>query len=285
MEETSNMKTLESMIEVEALRFIEPDYASLVNNGEPAVLICEAKPEAGGARILLDEEGNPVLFAVKNEDAWFATSWLFRDPTQGELELFEAADGDMYEEAREEIEAAFRAYFSQIIIEEIRPTREDITEDRIDKIRSLVREKFGESVSGTCIDACCGSGIGSQVMREIGASPIAYDNDAELLALGFANGRLKPEETVCIDGRIASAYMPDAEFGLGIMFGQMYTYTKEIWQPIVEELAGVTEKTLITVATEEEAQWVKEWAAGVGRYLEISENDRDPIYDRWVIFG
>ena len=57
----SNMKTLESMIEVEALRFIEPDYASLVNNGEPAVLICEAKPEAGGARILLDEEGNPCL--------------------------------------------------------------------------------------------------------------------------------------------------------------------------------------------------------------------------------
>ena len=272
-------------MEVGELRFIEPDYASLVNNGEPAVLICEAKPEAGGARILLDEDGNPLLFAVKNEGVWFATSWMFRDPTPAELELFEAADGDMYEEPREAVEAALRAYFSQIIIEEIAPTREDITEERIDKIRSLVREKFGESVSGICIDACCGSGIGSQVMREIGASLIAYDNDPELLSLGFKNGRLKPEETVCIDGRAASAYMPDAEFGLGIMFGQMYTYTKEIWQPIVEELAGVTEKTLITVATEEEAQWVKEWAAGVGRYLEISENDRDPIYDRWVIFG
>ena len=69
------------------------------------------------------------------------------------------------------------------------------------------------------------------------------------------------------------------------LFGQMYQYTKELWQPIVEELAGITEKTLITVATEEEAKWVQEWAAGVGRYLEISENDRDPIYDRWVIFG
>lgn len=279
------MKSLEEMIEVEELRFIEPDYASLVNNGEPAVLICEAKPAAGGARILLDEEGNPLLFAVKNDDVWFATSWMFRDPTPAELALFEAADGDMYEEPRAEVEAALRAYFAQIIIEEIPPTREDITEERIDKIRSLVREKFGESVSGICIDACCGSGIGSQVMREIGASPIAYDNDAELLSLGFKNGRLKPEEAVCIDGRTASAYMPDAEFGLGIMFGQMYQYTKELWQPIVEELAGITEKTLITVATEEEAKWVQEWAAGVGRYLEISENDRDPIYDRWVIFG
>ena len=82
------------MIEVEELRFIEPDYASLVNNGEPAVLICEAKPAAGGARILLDEEGNPLLFAVNNEGVWFATSWMFRDPTPAELALFEAADGD-----------------------------------------------------------------------------------------------------------------------------------------------------------------------------------------------
>ena len=87
------MKSLEEMIEVEELRFIEPDYASLVNNGEPAVLICEAKPAAGGARILLDEEGNPLLFAVNNEGVWFATSWMFRDPTPAELALFEAADG------------------------------------------------------------------------------------------------------------------------------------------------------------------------------------------------
>lgn len=279
------MKKLNEMIEVDSLRFIEPDYASLVNNGEPAVIICEATPEAGGARILLDEDGSPLLFAVEVDDEWVATSWLFRSPTSKELELFEAANGDMYEEPRELVDAAMRAHFADIIASEVAPAREDITEDRIDKIRSLVREKFGDEVEGVCIDACSGSGIGSLVMREIGGSPIAYDNDPELLSLGLRCGRLKPEETVCIDGRIASAYMPDAEFGLGIMFGQIYSYTKDVWQPIVEELAGVTEKTLITVATEEEAHWVKEWAAGVGRELEISENERDPIYDRWVCFG
>ncbi|HJK34373.1 MAG TPA: hypothetical protein O0W92_01720, partial [Methanocorpusculum sp.] len=82
-----------------------------------------------------------------------------------------------------------------------------------------------------------------------------------------------------------SAYLPDAERGLGIMFGQMYVYTQNLWQPIVEELAGITAETLITVATEEEAHWVREWAKGVDRDLEIWENDRDPIYDRWVCFG
>ena len=273
------------MIDADKLHFIEPDYSALVNSGEPAVLICEASPEKGDARILLDTEGNPVLFAVKNDGEWYATGWLFRPPSAEELELFEKTEGTFYEEERSEIEDAFREEFSGKIAAGVTPVGEDLTEDRIGMVRSLLQEKFGTNLSGVCIDACCGSGIGSAVMRELGCRPLAYDNDEELLALGFSLGRLKPDEAVCIDGRMASAYMPDAEYGVGIMFGQMYSYTKEIWQPIVEELAGITKKTLITVATEEEAHWVKEWAAGVGRTLEISENTRDPIYDRWVCFG
>ncbi len=276
---------LEAMIEVDALQFIEPEYSSLVNNGEPAFLICDAKPEKGDARILVDDDGNPLLFAVKNDGVWYATSWLYRSPTAEELTLFEEAEGEMYQESRSDIEKALREYFTLKIIREGPIAGEDLTEDRIEKIRSLIKEKFGETVDGLCIDACCGSGIGAMIMRDMGASVLAYDNDPELLGLGIKEGRLLAEDTLCIDGRVASAYLPDAKYGLGIMFGQMYTYTKDIWQPIVEELAGITEKTLITVATEEEAHWVKEWAAGVGKELEISENDRDPIYDRWVCFG
>ena len=279
------MSQLSEMIEVDTLRFIEPDYSSLVNKGEPGVLICEAEPAQGDARMLIDEEERPVLFAVRHDGEWYATGWLFRDPTAEEIALFEKADGDMYQEDRAKIEAAFRLEFSGKIAESVPPAGEDLTEDRIEKVRSLLKEKFGDHLSGTCIDACCGSGIGTAIMRELGCSTLAYDNDDELLSLGFSSGRLKPDEAVCIDGRIASAYLPDAEYGIGIMFGQMYSYTKEIWQPIVEELAGITKKTLITVATEEEAHWVCEWAAGVGHPLTISENTRDEIYDRWVCFG
>ncbi len=279
------MSLLSAIFEVDKLRLLEPDYASLVNNGEPGVLICDAKPVPKGARLLIDEDESPLLFAVKSGDEWCGTSWLFRSPTAGEFSLFEAADGDIYREEREKVEDACRAYYAEIIRTEIPPAGDDLTADRIVKVRDLLHEVWGTSISGTALDACAGSGIGSMLLDEMGASPIAYDNDPELLALGLSSGRLAPERMICIDARISSAYLPDAKYGVGIMFGQIYGYTKDIWRPIVEELAGITENTLITVATEEEAHWVKEWAKDVGKTLDIMENTRDPIYDRWVCFG
>jgi hypothetical protein len=279
------MSKLSAMLELDELRMLEPDYASLVNNGEPGVLICEAEPADKGARLLIDEDESPLLFAVKSGDEWCGTSWLFRSPTAGEFSLFEAADGDIYQEDRGNVEDACRAYYAEIIQKVIAPAGDDLTEERVGKVRGLLHEVWGPSISGTALDACAGSGIGSLLLREMGADPIAYDNDPELLALGLSSGRLAPGRTACIDARAASAYLPDAEYGVGIMFGQIYGYTKDIWRPIVEELAGITEKTLITVATQEEAFWVQEWAGGVDRTLSIMENTRDPIYDRWVCFG
>jgi hypothetical protein len=279
------MKSVAQMLELNAIRFLEQDYASLVNNGEPGVLICGAEPGSGGARMLIDEEENPVLLAVRVGAEWVGTSWNFRSPTEQEFVLFAEAEGDIYQESRTVIDDAMRAHFAKILCEEIIPVREDLSPDRIEKIRDLLRDVWGASVSGLCFDACAGSGVGSMIIREMGGIPIAYDNDPALLALGLASGRLVPEHTICIDGKMASEYLPNAERGLGIMFGQIYVYTMDIWQSIVEELMGITAETLITVATKEEAYWVREWAKNADRDLELWENDRDPIYDRWVCFG
>lgn len=279
------MRDLKEMLEVSSLRFLEPDYASLLNNGEPATLIFEAEDIITDAKLLIDEDENPQLLAVLADDEWVATSWKLRSPTLQEIEVFSKLEGDLYQEPASEIEAGLRKYFAEIIREEIPPAREDLPDDRILKVADLIHEVWGKNISGLCLDACAGSGIGSSIVREMGAVPLAYDNDPALLSLGLSSGRLLSENTVCIDGTIASTYLPDAEFGLGIMFGQMYVYTKELWQPIVEELSGITEKTLITVATREEAEWVKEWAKEVEKDMEIFENERDPIYDRWVCVG
>ncbi|MDR0438753.1 MAG: hypothetical protein LBH02_00850, partial [Methanocalculaceae archaeon] len=270
------MKSVAEMLDLHTVRFLEPDYASLVNCGEPGVLICEAEPMSDGARMLIDDEENPVLFAVRVGTEWVGTSWNFRKPTEQEFVLFAAADGDLYQEPRVAIDDAMRAHFANILRKEIIPAREDLSPGRIEKISDLLHDVWGTSVPGLCFDACAGSGVGSMIIREMGGSPIAYDNDPALLSLGLATGRLAPENTICIDGTIASAYLPNAERGLGIMLGQMYVYTKDLWQSIVEELIGITAETLITVATKEEAYWVREWAKNVDRDLELWENDRDP---------
>lgn len=277
--------TIESMLEVDNLTFLEPDYSSLINSGEPAVIIKNAERFIRAAKMLIDENENPVVFAVESGVDWSATSWSNRNPSAEEIAIFEAVDGEIYQENRSDIDDALREYFSRRLTNEISPSADDLTADRVSKVEELIHEYFGESVSGICIDACCGSGVGASILRKMGGRVLAYDNDPGLIALGISEGRLIPKDTACIDARNASAYMPDAEYGLGIMFGQMYEYTKELWQPIVEELAGITSKTLITVATNQEALWVKEWASNVGRELEIFENERDPIYDRWVCFG
>jgi hypothetical protein len=279
------MKSVAEMLELDAVRFLEPDYASLVNNGEPGILICKADPLPGGVRMLIDEEENPVLFVVRTSDEWVGTSWNFRKPMERELSLFTEADGDLYQESRDAIDDAMRAFFAEILRKETVPANEDLPPDRIEKVRALLHDVWGMSAPGLCLDACAGSGIGSMIIRGMGGKPIAYDNDPALLSLGLSSGRLAPEETICIDGTMASAYLPDTERGLGIMLGQMYVYTKDLWQLIVEELMSISAETLITVATEEEAHWVREWAKGVDRDLEIWENDRDPIYDHWVCFG
>ncbi|MDO5844245.1 MAG: hypothetical protein Q4Q53_03755 [Methanocorpusculum sp.] len=277
--------TIESMLDVENLTFLEPDYSSLINSGEPAIILKNAERVLREARMLIDENENPVVFAVESGFDWSATSWSHRNPTAEEIGIFESLDGEIYQENRADIDSALREYFSRRLVSEISPSADDLTAERVSKVESLIQEYFGEKISGVCIDACCGSGVGASILRNMGGEVLAYDNDAGLIALGIAQGRLIPKDTACIDAKNASAYMPDADFGLGIMFGQMYEYTKDLWQPIVEELAGITSKTLITVATNQEALWVKEWAANVGRELEIFENERDEIYDRWVCFG
>ncbi|HJJ92322.1 MAG TPA: hypothetical protein O0X64_00665 [Methanocorpusculum sp.] len=279
------MKSIAEMLDLDSIRFLEPDYASLINNGEPGILICEAKPTHGGARMLIDEAENPVLLAVYTDDEWVGTVWTFRRPMEQEFSLFMEADGDIYQEARTAIDDAVRAYFSEILSAANVPASEDLPHDRIEKVRSLLQEVWGPFAPGLCFDACSGSGIGSLIIREMGGHPIAYDNDPTMLSLGLASGRLVPENTICIDAKAASVYLPDAERGMGIMFGQMYVYTLGLWRPIVEELIGITAETLITVATEGEARWVREWAKELDRNFEIWENERDPIYDRWICFG
>jgi len=51
---------------------------------------------------------------------------------------------------------------------------------------------------------------------------------------------------------------------------------------ITSELISLTEWSLITVGTESESDQVARWGESRHRVVEVRENTRDPIYDRFV---
>mgnify|MGYP000927944108 FL=1 len=266
------------ILEVDGCRLVEPSFAELTIDSHTALLF---ETGADEARLLVDEEEKPLALALHDDEGWLAASFLFRDPTLAAIECFEMVGGEIYQESREAWLSAIREYYSRELSATVAPALEDLRPDREGKIRELVTGVWGDRAGTLCLDCCCGSGVGTAALRAGGVRARAYDNDPELLALGLAKGRLVPEDTMCIDAREAPRYIAPAPLGVLFMAGEIYSYNAGLWEEIITGLLTLTDETLITVGTRAEAARVEEWCAGEGRDVEVFENARDPLYDRW----
>jgi len=267
------------ILEVDTVTFIEPSYSDLIDE-QFTYLLTTIEAEQG--RLLIDEESDPLALAVLTSNGWVAGSFHLRSPTASLIEYFESLGGDIYQEDRDIWEQSMREYFSLIIKQAVVPALEDVNPDRAGMIDSLLEQFWGERSGATCLDCCCGSGVGSMVLRNRGMKPISFDIDQPLLSLGFHTDRLRPAETMCIDGSIASRFIGQTEGGLGLMFGEFNDFNTDTWEMITSELISLTEWSLITVGTEREAEQVAKWGESRHRTVEVQENLRDPIYDRFV---
>jgi hypothetical protein len=270
----------EEILGVDAVRFIEPSFSALTDRSFNALLA-----DTGGdeGRLLIDERNEPLALAFCSKGgSWIAGSFLCRNPSVELIDLFENVNGEIFQEDRNVWAAAVREYFSRLLVEETTPAVEDLNPVRKKILTQVISNAWGRVSGETCVDCGCGSGVGSLVLRDLGGALLSYDNDAALLARGLAAGRLLPEETMCIDGTVATRYIDPVQKGVGIMMGEINDYTRDLWERIVQELFTVTQETLITVGTEKEATLIQEWGAAMGKTMEVYENPADPLYDRWV---
>lgn len=266
------------ILEVDGCRLVEPSFAELTEDIYTTLLL-QGRPDE--ARLLVDENEDPLALALHDDGGWQAASFLFRDPTLAAVECFEAVGGDIYQESREAWLSAVRAYYCAELLAATTPALEDLRSDRIEMIRDLTREVWGNRAGTLCLDCCCGSGVGSTALQAEGIRTLAYDNDPALLALGLSKGRLTPSETICIDAQKATRYIDPVPLGTAFMVGEIYSYNTTLWRTIVANLLALTSETLITVGTQEEVVRVEEWCTQAGRTTEVFENPRDPLYDRW----
>jgi hypothetical protein len=262
------------------LVLIEPSYADLTNPYYTLALL--DTPSTEGI-LLIDEHDVPIALALSDGEWWGACSFLCRDPTAAVIEKIEELEGGICQAEREAWARAVREHYSTLLQNTVTPALEDVTKSRIAQVEYLVREVWNESPPGTrCLDCCCGSGIGSLALRSAGMHPLAFDNDAALISRGLSCGRLRAEDTVCIDATRASRYLPHAGRGLSLMLGSIGPYDAGMWKDIVAEILTLCDDAVITVGTREEGETIRGWVSPTGRPWNLWENTRDPIYDRWV---
>jgi hypothetical protein len=272
------MKAAE-ILGVDAVRFVEPVFIAQSDSMFNTRLL---EMDGDEGRLLIDEKQDPLAIAFHGTGGWVAGSFLYRNPTSTLIERFENVNGEIFEEERAVWRAALREYFSTSLMAEIPPAINDLNPARRGILTTLIGGIWGKGSHETCIDCCCGSGVGSLVLRDLDYTPLSYDNDAELLSRGLLEKRLLPHETLCIDARAALGYVEPAEKAIGIMMGEINSFTEEMWMQIVAQLFSLSKETLITVGTEKEADLIKRWGKEMDRVVDVKENPADPIYDLFV---
>jgi len=247
------------ILELDSVAFIEPSFASLT---DPLYTDLLAADNGDEGRMLVDENEDPIR------------SRLPRKGRAGSRDRFSAGipnveayrclrEGERRDSTRRTGRSGQRRYAStspccskkkcRRAMEDLNPVRKGILTDAIAGV-------WGKGAGETCIDCGCGSGVGSLVLRELGYTPLSYDNDPGLLVLGMDKGRLLPEETMCIDATQVAAYTEPVPKAIGIMMGEINTFSSEMWHTIAAGLFAVSKETLITVGTEPETHLIAEWA-------------------------
>jgi len=267
------------ILELDSVAFIEPSFASLT---DPLYTDLLAADNGDEGRMLVDENEDPIAVAFHEKAGWIAGSFLCRHPNVELIDAFEKVNGEIYQEDRAVWAAAVREYFSLLLKKEVPPAMEDLNPVRKGILTDAIAGVWGKGAGETCIDCGCGSGVGSLVLRELGYTPLSYDNDPGLLVLGMDKGRLLPEETMCIDATQVAAYTEPVPKAIGIMMGEINTFSSEMWHTIAAGLFAVSKETLITVGTEPETHLIADWAKEAGQSIEIRENTGDEFYDHWL---
>jgi len=267
------------IFEVENLAFIEPSFAALT---DPLYTDLLAADNCDEGRLLVDEHDEPIAVAFQEKAGWIAGSFLCRKPSVALIDAFEQVNGEIYQEDRAIWATAVREYFSLLLAKQVPPAMEDLNPARKGILTDVIEGVWGKGSGETCIDCGCGSGIGSLVLRELGYTPLSYDNDPALLTLGFEKGRLRPEETMCIDATQVSAYTEPVPKAISVMMGEINSFSADMWHQIAAGLFSVSKETLITVGTEPETHLIKEWGEEAGRTVEVRESPGDFFYDHWV---
>jgi SAM-dependent methyltransferase len=167
--------------------------------------------------------------------------------------------------------------------------------ERHERLQLLFKTKielFCDLKATEMLEVCCGNGMATVALRELGYNVYAIDNDKCVVCEGLFYGALTKENTLVMDARCLVEYeiAKYHEFGCvtGFMLGSIYEFNKPDWQKILSEAAEVIGEgiLLFTVHKKEEADFIYKTMLDFGIEGEIIDNrDDTSIYDQWAYIG
>lgn len=159
--------------------------------------------------------------------------------------------------------------------------------ERIDALEKFLRPLLHPG--GEVLEICCGSGMATQALKELGFRPWTGDLDSCEICNALKSGYLDPERAMVLDARLMDRFFPPHHFDMvvGFMVGLIDEVNWPLWKEILLRSSTLAKDLVIyTTYTEREARMVAEALTSAGWDAEVVANPDDlGIYDQWACIG
>ncbi|HJH30384.1 MAG TPA: class I SAM-dependent methyltransferase [Methanosarcinaceae archaeon] len=165
--------------------------------------------------------------------------------------------------------------------------------DRVSRLSELLKKlaQNGISIDGDVLEICCGNGMSTIALHELGIEPTTIEYEKCTVCQGLMHGVLDPKKTIVMDATMLSNFFEHGRFDcvVGFMLGTIYEFNKEMWARMMFESAKVSKEgalMLFTVNSKSEMDILESALRMIGIEGEVMDNtDKLSIYDQWVFIG
>lgn len=269
--------------------------------------------EAVRARILLVQEASDTyaLALYNPADGEEAASWTlltslldregqqsFRQLTDSLVQQVLPEGVETREAKRAEFVDALREYYSTRLMDASKSFQVNpefvYNRPRVERLKTIIRElerSCDLDLSGRVLEVCCGNGMATAALQELGIEPLCLDNDPSSLVEGLAGGVLKPDKTILGDATELTDILNNEELFdavVGFMLGDIDDFNMPMWREILLQAAAVTKiggSLFFTLRTQPETEFVKNTLEGVAEGRVLCPDETEALYDRWVYIG
>ncbi len=146
-------------------------------------------------------------------------------------------------------------------------------------------------LKGDILEICCGNGMSTLPLHEMGYDPLTIDLDRCQICQGLEHKVLYPARTIVLDATRLSEFFAEKSFDTiaGFMLGTIYSFNRGIWEKVISEAVKLLKPggiILLTVNKKEEMEILNsalEKSHVAGKM--IDNTDEKGIYDQWVYVG